>query len=177
MTRKRITPTPRHREARDVRTTIQIRNVPGSVKRALAAKAVASGISLGAYLRAELSALAEIPAQAEVRAKLEHGEPLRVRESSAKIIRQDRAERSDPIRALTMRYQGSASDIEAMLALAKDALPPGHEDFDVRTWFVDWIKLPQPALKGRTPEDLLGTPAGRTIVRRLIGALASGAYL
>lgn len=177
MTPKRIAPTPRRRNARDIPTTIQIRNVPGSVKLALAAKAASAGVSLSAYLRGELEALAEIPSEAEVRATLEHGASRFVFHSSTKIIRQDRVERSDPLHALKMRYKGSASDIEAMLTLAKRALPPGREDFDVRAWFLDWIKIPQPSLKGRTPEDLFRTPVGRAIVQNLIGALGSGAYL
>lgn len=41
---------PRRKVARDNRTTIQVRNIPGPVKLALTRKAAALGISLGDYI-------------------------------------------------------------------------------------------------------------------------------
>ncbi|HKZ11443.1 MAG TPA: hypothetical protein VJL61_12165 [Rhodanobacteraceae bacterium] len=101
MTRKKATGTPNSRRniAHDVRTTIQVCNVPERIKRALASKAAAEGASLSAYLRAELETLAAWPSEGEVRARLEGAEPFGLRESSARIIRTARAERADTILA------------------------------------------------------------------------------
>ena len=54
---------------------IQIRDVPDEVHRKLATRAAAAGLSLTAYLRAELTRVAERPPVAEVlaRAAARHG--------------------------------------------------------------------------------------------------------
>jgi antitoxin FitA len=54
---------------------IQIRDVPDEVHRVLATRAAAAGVSLTAYLRAELTRVAERPAVADVlaRAGARHG--------------------------------------------------------------------------------------------------------
>jgi antitoxin FitA len=54
---------------------IQVRDVPDAVHRELAMRAAAAGVSLTAYLRAELIRLAERPPVAEVlaRAAARHG--------------------------------------------------------------------------------------------------------
>jgi antitoxin FitA len=54
---------------------IQIRDVPDEVHRKLATRAAAAGLSLTAYLRAELTRMAERPPVAEVlaRAGARHG--------------------------------------------------------------------------------------------------------
>jgi antitoxin FitA len=54
---------------------IQIRDVPDEVHRVLATRAAAAGLSLTAYLRAELTRVAERPPLAEVlaRAAARHG--------------------------------------------------------------------------------------------------------
>jgi antitoxin FitA len=54
---------------------IQIRDVPDEVHRVLATRAAAAGLSLTAYLRAELTRVAERPAVADVlaRAAARHG--------------------------------------------------------------------------------------------------------
>jgi len=54
---------------------IQIRDVPDGVHRVLATRAAAAGLSLTAYLRAELARMAERPPVAEVlaRASARHG--------------------------------------------------------------------------------------------------------
>ena len=49
-------------------------------------------------------------------------------------------------------------------------------DFDVAKWLGRWIELPQPALGGRRPAELIGTATGARVVSRLLGALESGAY-
>lgn len=97
MTRKKTTATPKRRKNQGDRCgVIYIRNVPERVKQALIAKAAAEGVSLNAYLRAELKSLADIPSEAEVRARLRHAKPFDLRESSASIIRAARSQRSDP---------------------------------------------------------------------------------
>lgn len=131
MNGKRVTPVPRRANARSMRTTIQIRNVPESVKRILAEQAAGNGTSLSAHLRAVFEALAATPSEAEVQKGLERATPSGGRGPSAGSTRAARAERTDPSRALTTRYKGSASDIEAMLTAARQALPPGQDDFDV----------------------------------------------
>lgn len=49
--------------------------------------------------------------------------------------------------------------------------------FDAAQWFGKWIEVPQPALGGRKPADLLDTPTGVNVVARILGALQSGAYV
>jgi antitoxin FitA len=55
--------------------TVQIRDVPDDIHRALRARAAAAGVSLSAYLLAELTRVAERPPVADVlaRAAARHG--------------------------------------------------------------------------------------------------------
>jgi putative toxin-antitoxin system antitoxin component (TIGR02293 family) len=48
--------------------------------------------------------------------------------------------------------------------------------FDAAKWLGQWIERPQPALGGRRPADLIGTPTGVEVVARILGSLESGAY-
>ena len=48
--------------------------------------------------------------------------------------------------------------------------------FDSAKWLGQWIERPQPALDGRKPADLIGTPTGVEVVARLLGSIESGAY-
>ena len=50
------------------------------------------------------------------------------------------------------------------------------KDFDAARWLGQWIERPQPALGGRKPADLIGTPTGVEVVVRLLGSIESGAY-
>lgn len=50
------------------------------------------------------------------------------------------------------------------------------KNFDAAKWLGKWIEQPQPALGGRKPADLIGTPTGVEVVARLLGAIESGAY-
>ncbi|MGH8118607.1 MAG: antitoxin Xre/MbcA/ParS toxin-binding domain-containing protein [Rhodanobacteraceae bacterium] len=79
--------------------------------------------------------------------------------------------------ALKGSYGYAVSDVEDILTSVRDLLPDDKRDFDVARWFAGWIKVPQPALGGHRPEELLDTPTGRQMVRRVVGAMASGAYL
>jgi len=65
---------------------------------------------------------------------------------------------------------GIARDIVA------DSTDPAAADFDAARWLGLWIEQPQAALGGQRPADLLDTPTGLSVVARLLGALASGAY-
>lgn len=50
------------------------------------------------------------------------------------------------------------------------------KSFDATKWLGQWIELPQPALGGRKPAELLDTPTGVELVARLLGSIQSGAY-
>ena len=57
-----------------------------------------------------------------------------------------------------------------------DSTSPAARDFDAAKWLGQWIERRQPALGGRKPAELIGTPTGMEIVSRLLGAIESGAY-
>jgi antitoxin FitA len=69
---------------------IQIRHVPDDLHRRLKARAATAGQSLSDYLLSELRHLAEQPTIEEFFERLGHREPVRLRESSAAIIRRQR---------------------------------------------------------------------------------------
>lgn len=50
-------------------------------------------------------------------------------------------------------------------------------NFDAAQWLGRWIELPQPALGGRKPAELLDTPTGINVVARILGAIESGAFV
>jgi uncharacterized protein (DUF2384 family) len=60
--------------------------------------------------------------------------------------------------------------------IVDDSAQPAASGFDVHKWFGAWIDLPQPALDGNKPSDMLDTPSGVAAVARVLGALQSGAY-
>lgn len=62
-------------------------------------------------------------------------------------------------------------DLAAILALDKP-----QEDFDVDTWLQEWLRLPQPALGGVPPMELLVTPGGVERALRILGSLMSSSY-
>lgn len=79
-------------------------------------------------------------------------------------------------------FTGSAgyaiSDLEELIEIAEKLLPSeDSRKVDIHKWFGDWMQIPQPALAGHAPKDILDQPAGREAVKRVLGALASGAYL
>ena len=51
------------------------------------------------------------------------------------------------------------------------------EGFDTAHWLGRWLELPQPALGGLRPSDLLDTETGTQMVHQVLGAIESGAYL
>ncbi|MDR2990882.1 MAG: MbcA/ParS/Xre antitoxin family protein [Burkholderiaceae bacterium] len=60
--------------------------------------------------------------------------------------------------------------------MVNQSTSPDAQGFDVQKWFGAWIDLPQPALDGKKPSELLDTPSGVEAVARVLGALESGAY-
>lgn len=74
----------------------------------------------------------------------------------------------------------SAVGLARLLAKAQDMVSRSTareaRDFDAAKWLGHWLQLPQPALGGRKPCDLLDTPSGLAVVLKLLGSLESGAY-
>jgi plasmid stability protein len=70
--------------------SLQIRNVPDDLHRTLKARAAQAGVTLSEYLLSEMREIAAKPTLAELSERLRSREPVRDRESSAKIIRRHR---------------------------------------------------------------------------------------
>jgi putative toxin-antitoxin system antitoxin component (TIGR02293 family) len=68
------------------------------------------------------------------------------------------------------RLLGKAQQIVADLTAAQ------AQGFDAARWLGEWLAVPQPALGGRKPSELLDTPTGIALVARVLGAIESGAY-
>jgi hypothetical protein len=51
------------------------------------------------------------------------------------------------------------------------------EPFEAAAWVDRWLRRPNHALGGATPELYLHTPEGEAVLARLIGAMAAGSYL
>ncbi|MEO7071606.1 MAG: hypothetical protein ABI300_00985 [Rhodanobacter sp.] len=69
---------------------IQIRNVPDEVHRALKARSALAGRSLSDLILSELVAMAAVPSEAELKARLIAAEPFAMAKSSAAILRRER---------------------------------------------------------------------------------------
>lgn len=69
-----------------------------------------------------------------------------------------------------IRLLGIAQDMAAASTAAE------ARGFDATCWLGRWIEVPQPALGGRKPAELLDTPTGVEIVARLLGSIGSGAW-
>ena len=48
--------------------------------------------------------------------------------------------------------------------------------FDAAKWVARWTGRPLPALGGKKPVDLMGTPDGRALVHNIVARMQSGAY-
>lgn len=74
----------------------------------------------------------------------------------------------------------AAIGMAKLIAKAKDIVANSTakeaRDFDAAKWLGKWLEIPQPALGGRKPSDLLDTPTGLNVVLKLLGAIESGAY-
>lgn len=91
------------------------------------------------------------------------------------------AEKKVAARELIAGAGGQAAlGLARLLAIAKgiveNSTAAEAKDFDVAKWLGHWIERPQPALGGRKPADLIGTPTGLDMVTRVLGAIESGAY-
>ncbi|MBS0457510.1 MAG: hypothetical protein JSS44_09310 [Proteobacteria bacterium] len=69
---------------------IQIRNVPDKVHRVLKARSALAGKSLSDLILADLVALAAVPSEAELKARLAAAEPFAMKKSSAALVRRER---------------------------------------------------------------------------------------
>lgn len=69
---------------------IQIRNVPDEVHRTLKARAALAGKSLSDLILDEITAMAAVPSERELRTHLRDAEPFAIKGSSAAIIRHER---------------------------------------------------------------------------------------
>jgi len=74
------------------------------------------------------------------------------------------------------RFPSALNDVKDRLQSALDAGGESPPEFDLDRWLEEWLELPQPALGGSRPIELLNSPEGLTSVRRALGALISGAY-
>lgn len=70
-----------------------------------------------------------------------------------------------------VRLLGIADEIVAQSTAAEAA------NFDTAKWLGRWLEIPQPALGGRKPADVMDTPTGVAAVAQILGAIESGAYL
>lgn len=71
---------------------------------------------------------------------------------------------------------GMARLIAKAQELVANSTADEARDFDAARWLGKWLDVPQPALGGRRPSELLDTPTGLDVVLKLLGALESGAY-
>jgi antitoxin FitA len=74
----------------DMATTIQIRNVPEELHRALKIRAAQTGMTLSDYLLAEIEQVATKPTLNELMDRLAREEPVELDEPPAAIIRRHR---------------------------------------------------------------------------------------
>jgi putative toxin-antitoxin system antitoxin component (TIGR02293 family) len=91
------------------------------------------------------------------------------------------AEKKVAARELIAGVGGRAAlGIARLLAITQGILDnstaPQAKDFDAAKWLGQWIERSQPALGGRKPADLIGTPTGLEMVARVLGAIESGSY-
>jgi len=74
----------------------------------------------------------------------------------------------------------AAIGMAKLIAKAKDIVSNSTaaeaKGFDAAKWLGKWLEIPQPALGGRKPSELLDTPTGLDVVLKLLGAIESGAY-
>lgn len=74
----------------------------------------------------------------------------------------------------------AAIGVAKLLAKAQEIVRNSTSDeaqgFDSAKWLGKWLDIPQAALGGRKPAELLDTPTGIAMVLKLLGAIESGAY-
>lgn len=72
---------------------------------------------------------------------------------------------------------GTIKLVNTVQAMLDDSTHPEAKKTDAAKWLGQWIEQPQPALGGQKPADMMDTPTGMAMVSRVLGAVASGAYL
>ena len=72
---------------------------------------------------------------------------------------------------------GTIKLVNTVQAMLDDSTHPDAKTTDAAKWLGQWIEQPQPALGGQKPADLMDTPTGMAMVSRVLGSVASGAYL
>ncbi len=77
--------------------SIQLRNVPPELHRALKQRAKRAGMSLQEYLLAQVATIAKTPTIDEVIARIERDERFQFKESSAEALAAVRSEREEEI--------------------------------------------------------------------------------
>jgi putative toxin-antitoxin system antitoxin component (TIGR02293 family) len=74
----------------------------------------------------------------------------------------------------------AAIGMAKLIAKARDIVANSTAEeakgFDAAKWLGRWLEIPQPALGGRKPSQLVDTPTGLDVVLKLLGAIESGAY-
>jgi putative toxin-antitoxin system antitoxin component (TIGR02293 family) len=71
---------------------------------------------------------------------------------------------------------GMAKLIAKARSMVANSTAPEAKGFDAARWLGKWLDVPQPALGGRRPSELVDTPTGLDIVLKLLGAIESGTY-
>lgn len=75
----------------------------------------------------------------------------------------------------------AALGLARLLAIANEIVAnstsPDADGFDAGKWLGQWIERSQPALGGKKPAELIGTPTGLAMVSRVLSSIESGAYL
>ena len=69
---------------------IQVRNVPDTVHRTLKVRAAMAGMSLSNFLLSEIRQLAERPTIGELRERLHRREPVNLKISARRAVREER---------------------------------------------------------------------------------------
>ncbi|MCP9772450.1 DUF2384 domain-containing protein [Synechococcus sp. Tobar12-5m-g] len=68
-----------------------------------------------------------------------------------------------------------ASLIEQVEVLLRES--GNDEPFDAAAWVDRWLRRPNHALGGASPEHYLNSRDGETVLSSLIGAMAAGSYM
>jgi hypothetical protein len=64
---------------------------------------------------------------------------------------------------------------DMVVELRQVSRAPAARALNAAAWFEDWVELPQPALGGRAPSEVLCTPAGLEAAKVVLRALRSRA--
>jgi putative toxin-antitoxin system antitoxin component (TIGR02293 family) len=120
-----------------------------------------------------------------------HGIPARAMKcmSSELDLSQDRVFRMLGVASATAKRQVRDDDrlsteatertlfIAGLIKTVEQMIPDDkREGFNASHWVTGWLSTPQPMLRGRPPEEFLGTAEGRAMVSRSLSTYETGAY-